>query len=101
MRGILIDPFERSIRYVETSAEPQEICKLIESDCLNSHPLGPDEYLFIDDNRSLRESVPHFDADWWPWPIFGCALILGSSLEGKKTSTHQRVEQLSKTINFS
>jgi hypothetical protein len=84
MRGILIDPFTRTVSEIETSGKLAEIYELLGVELVTVVSVGEDQSLFLDDEGLL---VPKADQEYWNWkgsnqPYAGRGLILGLDDEG-------------------
>jgi len=84
MRGILIDPFTRSISEIETSGKLADIYELLGVELVTVVSVGEDQSLFLDDEGLL---VPKEEQEYWNWkgsnqPYAGRGLILGLDDEG-------------------
>jgi hypothetical protein len=84
MRGILIDPFTRTVSDIETSGKLAEIYELLGVELVTVVSVGEDQSLFLDDEGLL---VPKEEQEYWNWkgsnqPYAGKGLILGLDEDG-------------------
>lgn len=84
MRGILIDPFTRTVSEIETSGKLAEIYELLGVELVTVVSVGEDQSLFLDDEGLL---VPKEEQEYWNWkgsnqPYAGRGLILGLDEDG-------------------
>jgi hypothetical protein len=100
LRGILIDPYQKSI--TEVFVEPYPAWKnLIEVDLICAVTVvwyegGAMETLWIDDEGLLNEKNqgPFFSVTTHPQPLAGKGIILGTDEQGETISTKYTVEQI-------
>lgn len=100
MKAILIDPAEKSARYIESDLTLQELHQLIDAETLDfAHPFGPYETLAVADDGAAR-NLKAFRIDGYHWPIFGKAILFGRDSGGKDCSTRVPVDLLFGAINW-
>jgi hypothetical protein len=81
MKAILIDPFERIVREVETDGTLDSIYALM--DCHYIEPVRPrdshGDYLLLDENGKYRQDQKYFICRLWPYDaLAGKAVWIGS-----------------------
>jgi hypothetical protein len=107
MKTILIDPGDRSVRYIElTGNDPEhliEIHQIIGDDGLDfcrPFPTGR-ECVVVGDHSALQNPpLPHFIILGHPWPIYGKALVFGRDIKGATIETSLTVAELREWILF-
>lgn len=102
MRGILIDPFTRSISEIETGGKLAEIYELLGVELITVVSVGDDQTLFLDDEGLL---VPKEQQEYWQWrgsnqPYAGKGLILGVDEEGENIDAVSTVEEIAGLVSF-
>jgi hypothetical protein len=102
MRGILIDPFTRTVREIETGGTLAEIYSTLEVELITVVSVGQEDSLFIDDEGLL---VPKEVQEYFYWrgsnqPYAGRGLILGTDDEGENTDTSLTVEDVGRLVTF-
>ena len=102
MRGILIDPFTRSINEIETSGTLAEIYSTLEVELITVVSIGQDDALFLDDEGLF---VPKEVQEYFYWrgsnqPYAGRGLILGTDEEGENTDTSLTAEDVRRLVTF-
>jgi hypothetical protein len=102
MRGILIDPFTRSINEIETSGTLAEIYSTLEVELITVVSIGQDDALFLDDEGLF---VPKEVQEYFYWrgsnqPYAGRGLILGIEDEGENTDTNLTAEDVRRLVTF-
>ena len=101
MKGILIDPVQKSVEYIEsedgfTSAE---LHRLIGAEALDfCHPFGRTETVVVDDGGMFKRLVP-FRIEGYDW-IYGRAVIFGRDGGGGDRSTRLTVEEVHELVSF-
>lgn len=102
IRGILIDPIEKSITEVEL--EDTKLSTLYEAlGCdafdivyLNSHQ----DVMYVDDN-GLFTKTDYFSIDGFPTPVAGRGLVLGTSSEGETIGARiETVSSIEEKVTF-
>jgi hypothetical protein len=84
MRGILIDPFTKTVTDVETSGKLAEIYEILGVELITAVSVGEDQTLFLDDEGLM---VPKDNQEYFQWrgsnqPYAGKGLILGVDEDG-------------------
>ena len=102
MRGILIDPFTRTISEIETGGTLAEIYSTLEVELITVVSIGQEDILYIDDEGLL---VPKEVQEYFYWrgsnqPYAGRGLILGTDEEGDNTDTSLTVEDVRRLVTF-
>lgn len=97
MRGVLIDPFTKTIKEVEwkekgDGSELARILKFLETDDLDSvrisdhRPMGFD-VIWVDGEGLFKPNQRYFKFADYPQPLAGKGLVLGVSEDGRTVST--------------
>jgi hypothetical protein len=102
MRGILIDPFTRSVSEIETSGKLLEIYELLGVDLITAVSLNENQSLFLDDEGLM---VPKANQEYWNWkgsnqPYAGRGLILGLDSDGDNVSTTMSGLEVAALVSF-
>ena len=102
MRGILIDPFTRSVSEIETSGKLAEIYELLGVDLITAVTVGGDQSLFLDDEGLM---VPKANQEYWNWkgsnqPYAGRGLILGLDSNGDNIGTTMSGLEVAMLVTF-
>lgn len=102
MRGILIDPFTRTISEIETGGTLAEIYSTLEVELITVVSIGQEDILYIDDEGLL---VPKEVQEYFYWrgsnqPYAGRGLILGTDEEGDNTDTSLTAEDVRRLVTF-
>lgn len=102
MRGILIDPYERAVREVETKGALDDMYGLLGVQCVCHVSLTRGEFLWLDDNGFLKENIPVFYlGPKSKQPLAGRGLILGASDDGNNCSTKIPLALVSMAVRWS
>ena len=98
MRGILINPDDRTIMDVEYDGDYKQIYKLIGASPFDVRQIKEGESLFFDDEFLLKieegDTKNYFIIEGLADPVGGCALILGVDGKGDSVSTKLEVEDV-------
>lgn len=102
MRGILIDPFTRTVSEIETSGKLLEIYELLGVDLITAVTVGEDQSLFLDDEGLM---VPKANQEYWQWkgsnqPYAGRGLILGLDANGDNVDTTMSFWEVNLLVTF-
>lgn len=102
MRGILIDPFEKTITEVEVSKGIDAIYAAIKAEIFTIVMLNPKDTLFIDDEGLF---VPKQEQEYWNWhganqPYAGRGLILATDEWGESIGTTMDSEKVRIMVDF-
>jgi hypothetical protein len=102
MRGILIDPFTRTVSEIETSGKLLEIYELLGVDLITAVTVGEDQSLFLDDEGLM---VPKTNQEYWQWkgsnqPYAGRGLILGLDGNGDNVDTTMSGLEVAMLVTF-
>jgi hypothetical protein len=106
MKAILINPFEKSLATIHLSAgdEPYtllELHRLVGEDALDFAYPYPGEAIAVGDKSALHEPpLPAFVLDGCKHTLYGRAVVIGHSRDGKSRDTKLDVEELSKMIEW-
>jgi hypothetical protein len=89
MRGILIDPFTRTITEVDTDASLDNVYTLLDIDTVTIVSWDRQHALFLDDEGLLKsnEVQAYFQVDGADQPFAGRGLILGDSYGDNRAAT--------------
>jgi len=96
MKAILIDPFKKEIREVQTDGTLSNIYQLLDCNMIES-PVEYDnrDILYCDEEAWLyqKENIPlaGFKKPGWSYPILGKALIIGTDDNGESTDCKSKV----------
>lgn len=101
MRGILIDPFTRSIKEVETTASLDQVYALLGVDLITVVTWDMDHALFLDDEGLLKsnEEQSYFHVDGANQPFAGRGLIIGDNYGDNRSAT-LTVEEVRSRVTF-
>jgi hypothetical protein len=108
MKGILIDPFAKSITEVDHSGELDDLYRTLECDTVDvvivsGNIFAHSEGLYVDDNGygKAEDGKPQAFFRWGglPDPIAGKALLLGGEGD-KNASTHIKLEEVQAKVEF-
>jgi hypothetical protein len=108
MRAILIDPFARSVEYVEilSGDGPEglmETYRLVGENGIDTcFPFSdPGEFVIVGDHSALHAPPwPHFRISGYHGWLYGKALVCGRTRGGATRDTHLRVEQVHELVEF-
>lgn len=82
MRGILINPIDRSITEVEHNGDYRQIYDIIQADIFERVAWDRKNNVWIDEMGFLREPPkPLFQIPSYPKPLCGLGLILGETMD--------------------
>lgn len=91
LRGILINPFEKTVKEVEVPGDEHlsEWYKLLGCECICSVRLDGNNVLWLDDNGLLgdQKNQRHFFLGKYPQMLAGKGLILAVNARGESVST--------------
>lgn len=89
MRGILIDPFTRTVSYVETSAGLLDMYDLLQVDCITVLRVDQGNAMILDDEGLLKSKdiQAYFTLGKGNQPFAGRGLILGDKYGESKDVT--------------
>jgi hypothetical protein len=102
MRGILIDPFTRTVSEIETSGKLAEIYELLGVELVTVVSVGEDQSLFLDDEGLL---VPKEEQEYWNLkgsnqPYAGRGLILGLDEDGDNIDATMSGVEVAMLVTF-
>lgn len=102
MRGILIDPFTKTVEEIETSGKLAEIYELLGVELITAVSIGEEHSLFLDDEGLL---VPKASQEYWQLkgsnqPYAGKGLILGLDEEGDNIDATIEAGDAAMLVNF-
>lgn len=89
MRGILIDPFTRTVSDVETDADLGDMYDLLQVDLITVVRMPPNHALILDDEGLLKskEVQEYFLLEGMDQPLAGRGLILGDNYGENRDAT--------------
>lgn len=101
MRGILIDPFTRSITEVETEASLDDVYTLLDIDTVTVVSWDRQHALFLDDEGLLKsnEVQCYFLVKGADQPFAGRGLILGDAYGDNRAAT-LTIDQVKDVVTF-
>jgi hypothetical protein len=102
MRGILIDPFTRTVSEIETSGKLAEIYELLGVELITAVSLGETQSLFLDDEGLM---VPKENQEYWNWkgsnqPYAGRGLIIGLDNDGNSIDATMSGLEVAALVSF-
>lgn len=102
MRGVLIDPFTRTVKDVETDGKLDSIYALLGVDMITVVQTDKNHALILDDEGLLK---PRDAQEYFLWfqseqPFAGKGLILGTTEDGDNTDATIPVKVVENTITF-
>lgn len=101
MRGILIDPFAKTITEVEVEKGIHAIYELIDATCFDVVGLNDaGDLVYVDDEGLYREDQAFFVWHGYETPLAGKGLILGCDCEGESRSPRIMVEEVRLRVSF-
>jgi hypothetical protein len=101
MRGILINPFSKTVSEVEYSGDYNHISELLDCEIYTLIRLARDEVLFIDDEGLIVDKPQAFFAyKGYLQPLAGLGLVLGTDPEGETVATMLTVDQVRDKVTF-
>lgn len=104
MKAILIDPFARSVEYIESDLSLPEIYRLVGEngvDFCRPFPGQPYEVAIVGDHSALQmPPLAHFFVDGYDEPLYGKTLVFAVSGNGSERPTRLSVEQVRDWIEF-
>ena len=106
MKAILIDPFEKSLTTIDIAPGDQpytliELHRLVGEDCLDfAYPYRGESVAVGDHSRLQEPPLPAFLLDGYKETLYGRAVVLGHSRDGKSRDTKLTVDKLSKLIEW-
>lgn len=102
MRGILIDPFTRTIEEVETTGKLPEIYSMLGVELITIVHVGETDVLFLDDEGLF---VPREEQEYFYWkgsnqPYAGKGLIIGTDEEGDSTDAEATLWEVMSQVHW-
>lgn len=93
MKGILIDPFTRTITEREIERDSLKgIYDALGVECFSCVGLDKRDTLYVDDEGLFRENQEFFLIGNYPQPLAGRALILGTDPEGRSVTPRASID---------
>lgn len=104
MRGILINPQDRTITEVEYNGDYRQIYALIDADLFDCVRIDEKETIYVDDEglingKARSVGLFYFTGDN-PVVLAGKALILSTDDEGESIATNMTVEQVAARVDW-
>ena len=101
MKGILINPFDETIKEVNISGNIEDIYLLTECNLFDIVSITPNEDMYIDDEGLLKNNQRYFTLLGTGLNNFaGKALLLSHNDEGETTSTNWTLQQVKNMVKF-
>jgi hypothetical protein len=101
MKGILIDPKNKSITEVEHDDSLQDIYMHTDCDCITTVRIDGRDTIYVDDNGLFRNPQHFFTFRHYPSPLAGKGLVLGADQAGESISPeHTTIESLEADIRW-
>jgi hypothetical protein len=106
MKAILINPFEKSLATIDIAPgdDPftlMELHRLVGEDALDFAYPYRGEAIAVGDHSALQEPpLPAFALDGFKDTLYGRAVVIGHSRDGKSRDTKLTVDKLSKMIEW-
>lgn len=105
MRAILINPYDHSIKFVESTPDLDNYYKLIgdDCDCIDTCMAFSqrDEMLVVGDTSALQDPpLPHFTLEGYWHSIYGRALVIGLDPAGESVPTKLTPQELQELVSF-
>jgi hypothetical protein len=104
MKAILIDPFARSVEYIESELTTPEVYQIVGEPALDfcrPFPGHPFEVAIVGDHSALQmPPLPRFFVDGFIEPIYGKTLVYGVTVDGKDQPTGLTIEEVRNWIEF-
>ena len=102
MRGILIDPFAKTIEEVDTTGKLPEIYSMLGVELITIVHIGESDVLFLDDEGLF---VPRDEQEYFYWsgsnqPYAGKGLIIGTDEEGDSTEAEIDLEEVKQRVRW-
>jgi hypothetical protein len=103
VKGILIDPVQKSVEYIESDGgfTLGELHEFLGAEALDfCHPFGRTETVVVDDGGMFKALAPFWIEGYGDSPIYGRAVILGRDAGGGDRSTGLTVEEVHELLSF-
>lgn len=104
MKAILINPFARSIEYVETELTLEVLHRLVDEDCIDicrPFPGHRFECVVVGDHSALADPpLASFSVEGYPNHLYGRAVVYRTSHDGKEYPTKLTLEEVANLIEF-
>lgn len=102
MRGILIDPFTREVKEIDTGGSLVEIYNELGVEIVTVLSIDGDNALYLDDEGLM---VPKETQEYWHWrgsnqPYAGRGLILGTLDDGDNSDATMTASEVAKRVTF-
>lgn len=102
MRGILIDPFNRTIEEIETTGKLPEIYSMLGVELITIVHIGETDVLFLDDEGLF---VDRHEQEYFQWagasqPFAGKGLIVGTDEDGDSTDAEISLEEVNGKVSW-
>ena len=104
MKAIRIDPFARSVEYIESGLTLPELYESVGEDGIDicrPFPEHPFEAAVVGDHSAMQmPPLPRFFVDGFIEPIYGKTLVFGVTRDGIERPTGLTIEQVRGWIEF-
>jgi hypothetical protein len=101
MRGILINPFDQTIKEVVYAGDFREIYSLIDCTTFDVVRITPDEDMYVDDEGLLIDNQRYFTLLGTGLNNFaGKALLLSHNNEGETIATNWTLQQVKNMVKW-
>lgn len=81
MKGILIDPFKRSLEVVDFDGSLKDLYRLLNCNCFERVQISHTHHIYVDESGLLTSPTHFFKHPYYPNWIAGKGLILGTTQE--------------------
>lgn len=98
MKGILIDPFAKTVEWVSVEPGIDAIYALIQAQPFDIVRLPHNHSLFIDDEGLYRENQAYWQLPSFARPMAGRSLILGDTDDGDNKSCQYEIKRIRDAI---
>lgn len=100
MKGILIDPFARTVTRVDVAKGIDAIYSLIQARPFDCVRIDERNAIFVDDEGLYRDDQRFFQFRGYPQPLAGRGLILGNDREGETVSCTLTLADVKGRVTF-
>ena len=101
MKGILIDPFTRTVTEREIGPNNlKDIYDSISAECFSCVELDDRDALYVDDEGLFRENQEYFSIGNYPQPLAGRGLILGTDPEGASVTPKVSIGKVQAAVRW-
>lgn len=100
MRGVLIDPYTRTVSEIEIDGSLAAMQELLQVETVCSVRVSREDILWVDDEGLLKPSIPIFRLGVVPDPLAGRGLVLGITSEGENRRTVIPLDFVQDTVRW-